>query len=114
MNKYVLSTIALLAITGCSTSPNNMRASSPDAVHSSANSPKEIAICIVEKWEDFGTVNQRESKLGYSVTSTINGKLHYLVDIEKKDNFSITKAYSFMMMSIGEDPLLAAVSNCQI
>ncbi len=115
MNKYVLPAIALLVITGCSsTTPKNMRDSSPDAVHSSAKSPREIAICIAEKWEESGTVNQRESKLGYSVSKTTNGYLHYLVDIERKDTFSITKAYKFGVISFGSDPSLDAVSNCQL
>jgi hypothetical protein len=104
----------LLLIVGCSTNPNNMRSNSPDALHSSIKSPKEISLCVANKWETFGVVNQRDVSNGVSLSASLNGNLHYLADITSNGKSSVTKAYKFMSMSIGADPYLTAVSECQI
>ncbi len=105
---------SLIFIVGCSTNPNSMRSNSPDALHSSVKSPKEISLCVANKWETFGVVNQRDLSNNISLSSSLNGDLHYLVDITSNGKSTITKAYKFMSMSIGADPYLKAVSECQI
>jgi hypothetical protein len=114
MKINLLSVSSLIFIVGCSTNPNSMRSNSPDALHSSVKSPKQIALCVANKWETFGVVNQREIAEGISLTSSLSGNLHYLADIKSDGRVTITKAYKFMAMSIGADPYLSAVSECQI
>ncbi|MBA6392417.1 hypothetical protein H4J38_16740 [Colwellia sp. BRX10-3] len=112
--KKVLSTLTVLLLAGCSTNPNSMRSNSPDVIHSSVKSSKEIAICIADKWETFGVVNQREISGGFSLTASLSGNLHYLADIKSNGDATVTKAYKFMAMSVGADPYFKAISDCQI
>jgi len=114
MKIKLLSLSTLLFIAGCSTNPNSMRSNSPDALHSSIKKPKEISICVANKWETFGVVNQRDILSGVSLSASLNGNLHYLADITTNGKSTVTKAYKFMSMSIGADPYLRAVSECQI
>ena len=113
MNIKLLSIATLLLISGCSTNPNSMRSNSPDALHSSVKSPKEVSLCVANKWETFGVVNQRDISNGISLSASLNGNLHYLADITLNGKSTVTKAYKFMSMSIGADPYLQAVSECQ-
>jgi hypothetical protein len=112
--KNLLCISLLILIAGCSANPNSMRSNSPDALHSSVKSPKEISLCVANKWETFGVVNQRDILNGVSLSASLNGNLHYLADITSNGNSTVTKAYKFMSMSIGADPYLQAVSECQI
>jgi hypothetical protein len=112
--KIKLLSISLLLVVGCSTNPNSMRSNSPDVQHSSVKSPKEIALCVADKWETLSVVNQREISNGYSLTASLNGKLHYLADIKSTGKATTTKAYKFMSMSVGTNPYFSAVSDCQI
>ena len=114
MKNKLLSISTLILIVGCSTNPNSMRSNSPDALHSSVKSPKEIALCVANKWETHSVVNQREISEGYSLTASLSGNLHYLADIKSNGKSTVTKAYKFMSMSVGADPYLTAVSECQI
>lgn len=114
MKTKLLFTSTLLFIAGCSTSPNSMRSNSPDVVHSSVKPPKEIALCIADKWEHFGVVNQRDISGGVSLTSSSSGNLHYLADIKSNGEATVTRAYKFMSISVGADPYFTAVSDCQI
>ena len=114
-----MKTIALLTVisllVGCSAIPNLLRTRAPDMVHTSSKSPREIAICIAEKWEGYGTVNQSTTENGYSLTSTSNsdGSLQNLVDIENDQQYTVTKVYKFMYKSIGPNPFFSAVASCQ-
>ncbi len=90
-----------------------MRSNLPDQVHFSLKSAKEVSICIANKWESLEIVNSRETTNGYSVSGQINGRLHYLADIENKDAGSVTKVYKFMAISVGSDPFFDAVEICQ-
>jgi len=114
MKIRLISISTLLFIAACSTNPNSMRSNSPDALHSSVKSPKEISICVANKWETFGVVNQRDTSNGVSLSASLNGNLHYLADITSNGKSTVTKAYKFMSMSIGADPYLQAVSECQV
>ena len=114
MKINLLPILSLMLIAGCSTNPNSMRNNSPDAIHSSVKTPKEIALCIANKWETFGVVNQRDVSNGISLSSSLNGSLHYLADITSDGKSTVTKAYKFMSISIGANPYLKAVSECQI
>ena len=114
MKIKLLSILPLILIVGCSTNPNSMRSNSPDALHSSFKNPKEIALCVGNKWESFGIVNQREISGGLSLTASLSGKLHYLTDIKSDGNTTITTAYKFMVISVGADPYLTAITECQL
>jgi len=114
MKTTLLSISTVLFIVGCSTNPNSMRSNSPDVVHSSVKTPKEIALCVADKWENFGVVNQREVSGGLSLTASLSGNLHYLADIKTNGKATVTKAYKFMSMTVGADPYFKAVSDCQI
>lgn len=111
--KKLLCISSLTLITGCSTNPNSMRSNSPDALHSSVKSPKEISLCVANKWETFGVVNQRNVSNGVSLSASLNRNLHYLADITSNGKSTVTKVYKFMSMSLGAGPYLQALSGCQ-
>lgn len=110
----ILTTAVLMILAGCSTTPSRMRNGTLSAVHTSTKSAKDIAICIAENWESYGTANQHETKNGYSVSANLGGKLHYLADIETHENAQKTKAYKFMSVALfGPDPFFKTVADCQ-
>ncbi len=103
-------------LSSCVATPSKMRRSAPDVVHSSQKTPKEVAVCIADKWENWGTVNQRETQNGYSLTAGPQGKLHYLTDIEETETGSRTKVYKFhkiLMAYVGTDPYYGSAALCQ-
>ena len=111
-NPLIVSALVLL-LAGCSTSPNNMRKSGPDEVHTSFKDAKQVALCIGGSWEDLAVVSSRETEKGYSVTGLLRGKLHYLADIDNHESGSQTKLYKFMSHSIGRDPFFGGAAECQ-
>lgn len=114
MKKIIGLSLLVLFVTGCSTTPSAMRTQAPDVIEVSQKNSKDIAICIAEKWEQHGVVNQRETNKGYSLTATVLGKLHYLADIEENQGKTTIKAYKYLQYSPAKNPLLSAVTECQI
>ncbi len=113
MNRVMGTLAIMLSITGCTTTPGLMRANAPHVLEVSNKDVKTISICIADKWEKYGVVNQRETRRGISLTTSIGGKLLYLADIELVKDVTITKAYKYLQYSPDANPLLVAVSDCQ-
>jgi len=111
-NPLIVSALALFLV-GCSTSPNNMRKSGPDEVHTSFKDAKQVALCVGSSWEGLAVVSSREIENGYSVTGLLRGRLHYLADINNHENGSQTKLYKFMSVSVGRDAFFGWASKCQ-
>ncbi len=121
MIKPVVTMLLLSSLIGCSSlTPKDLRGSTPDAVHSSVKPPKQIALCIADVWENtnlFGGsvgVNMRETSFGYTVSMNFSGHLTYLADISTTSTGSATKLFKGRGISLGEDPTVSAVTNCQL
>ncbi|MFC1520522.1 hypothetical protein ACFL6Z_12530 [Pseudomonadota bacterium] len=114
MKKLILSASLLLIISGCSTTPGEMRTNTPHVLEYSDKAAKSITICIADKWGQSGVVNQRESSDGYSLTFTSNGKLLYLADIEKNGDKTVTKVYKYLQYLSDPNQMLIAAKECQI
>ncbi len=121
MIKPVVTILLLSTLIGCSSlTPRDLRGNTPDAVHSSAKQPKQIALCIADVWENtnlFGgsvNVNMRETTNGYTVSMSFSGNLHYLADISKTSTGSATKLFTGKVLSLGENKTVSEVTNCQL
>lgn len=112
--------LAGLLLTACGSSPSQMRSSNPDHMLSSTRTPKAVAICIADEWEKTRTlgadiqVSVRETALGFSVSMSLGGNLHYLADIEQRPGGSVSKLYIRKVISVGANPAISAISSCQM
>ena|SRR5690554_356576 len=115
MKGILFASLAILILSGCSTTPNQMRESSPNETYTSTKQPKEIMLCIADEWEDSGVVNTRERVNGYSVALALSdGKLRYLADIEAENGVSITRLYKWRSIVLGgQDPWFKDAGGCQ-
>ncbi len=113
MRSVLVVLVAVLVVSGCSTTPNRMRDSGPDEVHTSFKPAKDVSLCIASSWEDSAVVYSRETEDGYSVSGLLSGKLHYLADVSSDESGSQTKVYNFMAISIGRDPFFGGAAECQ-
>lgn len=114
MKGILLATIAVLALSGCSTTPNQLRQDAPNETYTSKKIPKDIMLCVANHWEDNSVVNTRERINGYSVSAFLSdGKLRYLADIEEENGTTITRLYKWRSFAIGRDPWFGAAENCQ-
>lgn len=113
MKNLIVVTAFIMLISGCSTTPNNMRDSAPDVVHNSFKEAKQVSICIAASWESFGVVNSRELNSGSSVSLLLGGKLHYLADITSNEKGSQTKLYKWRSLSVGSDSIFDGAAKCQ-
>lgn len=119
--RLLLVVLVVLVLAGCSTTPQRLRAGSPHSVHSSNKDSKVIAMCIADAWENTRvigsspTVNWRETPAGYTVSMQMGGKLHYLADVENREQVSMTKLYLWqMILSLGPNPSVTSVAECQL
>lgn len=132
MKKLIIFTAAVLSISACSTTPNEMRSKETNQVFSSQKDSKEVSSCVADKWsswvnkfEDWGVVELTETDDGYSVSALKYGPdlddgskkkpvtLNYLADIENENSGSVTKLYQYLSLNFGGNPFLAAVEECQ-
>ncbi len=132
MKKLIIATVAVLSISACSVSPDEMRANEPDQVFSSLKDAREVSICIANKWEawvnkfnDWGVVKSTEKTDGYSVSALKYGPnpddgtarkpmtINYLADVENKNTGSETRLYQYLSLNLGGNPFFAAVAACQ-
>ncbi|WP_155890832.1 hypothetical protein [Desulfuromonas sp. TF] len=121
MAKFLILTVSIIIMSACSPTPKAMRLDAPVSVYTSNKEPKDIAICITEKWENTRViggsldVDFHPTENGYCITQKISGKLYYLADIENSQNGSLTKLYKWnMVMSIGENTSIVGVAECQL
>lgn len=111
MNKVLIAAILAIGLTSCATS-NELRKSPPELQINSAKTPKKIALCISDKWEDLGyPVNVRETEIGYALAVTINNILYFLADVIASGEEATTKFYVGV---VSYDRATAAVKDCQI
>lgn len=114
MKNFLLPSLAVLVLTGCSTTPNQMREDRPSETHTSKKQPKEIMFCIADSWEDHSVVNTRETRTGYAVSAFLSdGKLRYLADVEVENDVTITRLYRWRVLPVGRDAMFRFAENCQ-
>lgn len=113
MKRIFAVSLSLLILSGCSTTPNQMRDSGPHEVHTSFKEPKDVFLCVADAWEDYLVVNSRETADGYSMTGLLDGDLKYMADIDKTEQGSSTKLYKFMSVAIGRDYYFGSAAKCQ-
>jgi uncharacterized ubiquitin-like protein YukD len=132
VKKLIILTVAVLSISACSTTPNEIRATGPDQVFSSEKDAKDVSSCVADKWvawinkfEDWGVVESVEIADGYAVTAQRYGpdpddgsarkpaSLNYLADVENQDSGSVTKLYQHLSFNFGENPFFVSVAECQ-
>ncbi len=132
MKELIIATIAVLSISACSTTPDEMRASEPDQVFSSHKDAREVSSCVANKWaawvnkfNDWGVVKSTETTDGYSVSALKYGPdpdngtaikptaINYLADVENKSTGSETRLYQYLSLNLGDNPFFAAVAACQ-
>lgn len=111
-----------LFLVACATSPtpSTLQSGTPDAVFASDRSSKEIAECVVSKWENTRILgaapiaNYRPTTTGYRVTLHFNDRLRYMADIDTTLVGSKTKVYvDGMVVSLGKNPSVGEVAGCQ-
>gem|GEM_PF-1319153 len=132
MKKLIILTVAVLSISACSISPNQIRSAGPDQVFSSEKDAKDVSSCVANKWtawvnrfNDWGVVKSAEIADGYSVSAQRYGTdpddgsgkkpstLNYLADVKNEGLGSVTKLYQHMSFNLGDNPFFAAVAECQ-
>lgn len=109
---------ALFLIAACAT-PDEMRTRTPDAEASSASPAKEVATCIVDRWENLGPwigtpgVSIRETRSGYAVAwrNMMTGHTGMLADVGDLPTGSRTRY--FVNKAPGLGAFLDAVKACQ-
>lgn len=114
MKGILLATIATITFVGCSTTPNELREDMPGETHISRKAPKEITLCIADRWEDYGVVNTRETRTGYAISAFLSdGKLRYLADVEVEKEVTVTRLYRWRVLPIGRDEMFRFAETCQ-
>ncbi|PKH02967.1 hypothetical protein CXF72_08885 [Psychromonas sp. MB-3u-54] len=132
MKKSIILTVAVLSISACSTSPDQIRSAGVDQVFSSQKDAKDVAVCVEKKWstwvnkfDDWGVVRLAETADGYSISALSYGidpedgsgkqpsTVNYLADIDNKDSGSITKLYQYSPFNFGDNPFVTATAECQ-
>lgn len=132
MKKFIILTAAVLSISACSTTPNEMRLNQPDQVFSSEKNAQEVSSCIADNWrswvnrfEDWGVVNSIETPDGYSISALKYGPdpdtgtkimpttINYLADVENESAGSVTQIYQYLSLNLGDNPFVAAAKKCQ-
>lgn len=132
MKKLIILTVAVLSISACSTSPNQIRSAGVDQVFSSERGAQEVSICVADKWtawvnkfDDWGIVKSAKTADGYSISALSYGPdpedgsakkpstVNYLADVENKDAGSVTKLYQHLSFNLGDNPFFDAVEQCQ-
>jgi hypothetical protein len=119
MRKQFILVVSVIFLAACSTTPQVMRQDPPALALASKNEPKAVASCIADKWENIMAigrepdVNLRPTKNGYSITFKSSVTINYLADIESSGQGSLTNVFTHMTMSMGDDPVLNDVVNCQ-
>lgn len=132
MKKLIILTVAVLSISACSTTPNEIRSAGPEQVFSSQKDAKEVSSCVANKWaawvnkfDDWGVVKSAETADGYAVSALRYGTdpddgsakkpstLNYLADVENEGLGSVTKLYQHLSFNLGDNPFFAAVAECQ-
>ncbi|MCD1646969.1 hypothetical protein [Marinobacter adhaerens] len=113
MKGIIAAVIAIAFITGCTTTPNRLRDGGPDETYVSNKGVKEVAMCIAKDWENRYVVVTRELEEGISVISLDGGAPRYMADVERRGDNAVTYGYYWRVISIGRDPMMAAIQYCQ-
>lgn len=102
---------------GCAT-PAEMRTKTPVLEVQSKLSPKDVATCIADKWENSGflgltvPVHMRQTGTGYAVSiRDAFNTTSLLADVEGSSSDSNTKV--FRTLSFGGSDFIDAVKGCQ-
>ncbi len=110
MNKALIVAVLVIGLAGCAT-PNDVRKSAPELQLTSTKTPKQVASCIADKWEDAKLlVRSRETERGYALTVMINDVLCYLADVVGSADKTSTKYY---VNCFSYDLASSAVKSCQ-
>ena len=121
--KFLALILVASVLTGCATkpTPDSLRTSAPEGVFTSDKSPSSLAECILSKWENTPVLmgsrmvaSQRQVGDGYQLLLGDSDRLRYLADLTRTNFGSKTKVYvDSMVFSAGQNPMVAAVANCQ-
>ena len=110
-----------LLLTACASPPTQTTIlnSEPISTFASEKTPKAVASCLTERWEDkmlsgsSGVVSMRETDSGYYVTLYFSGTPVYVATIDQTKSGSRTVIKEGRIIQIGENLTLKAVSRCQ-
>jgi hypothetical protein len=110
--------ISTIWLFGCAT-PADLRTKTPSLELTSSRPAKPVAICIVERWENFGIlgttipVNMRPTTDGYTVSwrNEAWGHTGLLADVSDVLNGSTTRYFKNLVLSEGSFD--NAVKECQ-
>lgn len=117
LNVMCLASVFTVLLAGCSTSPKELMASTPDVVHSSEKSAAAVARCIDSKWEETRViggspyVDTKQADSGLRVSMRLGDKLHYLALVSDRGTGSKTQLWTYMV--VGGSKAKDDVTACQ-
>ncbi len=114
MYKYMALLMGLIIVVGCTT-PHSLRQDLTPTQYTSNKGAKELAICIMDKWDGFltGSKYMRETSKGYMIYMRVDyiPRTYVTVDIVNTDTGSKTSYYQVFTIGIGG--FHEAVKVCQ-
>lgn len=106
----------LMLVCACSSlySPDDLRKTPPLVTYVSPKPAKDVALCIVAKWENLGAMAaMRPAETGFQVMTRnqVHGHVQMLADIYESSGGSETRYFKGHVF--GEEAFDRALSECQ-
>ena len=112
--------LVAIVLSGCAAKPIELRQKPPEVKLASSKSSKQIAACIVEKWQHVpftGTLISRTTAKGYTVIQNANGGVGavpaFISDINDTPTGSETIFYAYQPSGNSSSYFQDSVRECQ-